>query len=293
MPESRLTLAVAASFPKGKTGAHTAWALLLAAVVALLAGCEQKAVVAPAADVSGASTPAPTRIVSLAPSVTETLYALGAGARVVGVTRFCDYPPQAAEKPKVGGLTDVDIEVVLSLEPDLVVGVQTQTAESLQRALRAADINSLFLPVETLRDVEESFVALGDRLGASKRAAALVEALEAGHVAPGADPPRVLVLFGRDPWIGAGPGTFADEMVRATGGVNALATSEAPYPMLDAEQLGALKPDLVLDTTFGDAAAEVPGAGRTVRVDPSLIRPGPRLADAMKLFAGAIAEAPR
>lgn len=231
------------------------------------------------------------RIVSLAPSVTETLFALGAGDRVVGVTRFCDYPPQAATLAKVGGLTDVDVEMVLSLEPDLVLGVQSRTAEPLRRTLSKAGIRAEFLDVETLAEVQSSFRRVGELVGKQQSAEQMAAELEKRRTPPVEDAPRVLVLFGRDPWIGAGPGTFADEMIRAAGGRNALADFDAQYPSLDAERMTTVKPDLVIDASFGDEASEVPGAPRTVKLDPPLIRPGPRLGEGIDVFRAAILEA--
>jgi len=232
----------------------------------------------------------PKRIVSLAPSVTETLFALGAGDRVVGVTRFCDHPPEVAARRKVGGLTDVDVEIVLSLKPDLVVGVQSATAAPLQRTLQSAGIRFEFVDVETLSDVAGSFQRLGTLVEAPEEARALAEALASRQISGAPDAPKVLLLFGRDPWIGAGPGTFADEMIRSAGGRNALGALDTQYPTLDAERLSTVEPDLVIDTSFGDAPAEVPGGAPVVRLDPALIRPGPRLVQAMDVFRQSIAE---
>lgn len=233
----------------------------------------------------------PERIVSLAPSVTETLFALGAGERIVGVTRFCDFPPEATKLQKVGGLTDVDVEVVLSLEPDLVVGVSSKTSSGLEKTLAAADVDILFLPVETFADVEASMHALAARVGQQQRGEELAEEIAATN-APNPEGPQVLVLFGREPWIAAGPNTFADEMIRRAGGRNVLADLDQPYPTLDAERLSALKADVIFDTSWGDGEqTPIPAADpdSVVRVDPALIRPGPRLSEAMQLFASAVA----
>lgn len=259
------------SFPQG-------FAIAIWALVTLTCACERPAEKAP----SRSSTPQ--RIVSLAPSVTETLFALGAGDRIVGVTRFCDYPPEATTRQPVGGLTDVDVELVVSLKPDLVVGVSSQTGRALERTLAQADVDTLFLRVETLEDVKSTFRELGTLVGQPENAARLVRELEAHEVEPDGEGPRVLVLFGRDPWIGAGPGTFADEMIRRAGARNALEGMASDYPMLDAERMVTLSPDLVFDASFGKTAAAIPGVDSVVRVDPGLIRPGPRLADALKLF---------
>lgn len=278
--------------------------LLLPALMLLFAGlaCDSKQTEStPATERSDPSSKhapdeAPRRIVSLAPSVTETLYALGAGERVVGVTRFCDYPPEAADKPKVGGLTDTDVETIVGLKPDLVVGAASQTAKPLERTLRAAHVPVLFLPVETFDDVRDGIVTLGERVGEPARAAELAAKITAIERTPDDDAPSVMVLFGRSPWIAAGPDTFADEMIRRAGGTNALADADKPYVTLDVERLEATDADLILDTSTGgtDDATEppIPGA-RVIRIDPALMRPGPRLAEAMKQFVEAIDEEQR
>lgn len=267
-------------------------------LLSLFACCEKPGADSPSATTGASISPdaqnPPSRIVSLAPSVTETLFSLGAGDSVVGVTRFCDAPVAATTLPKIGGLTDVDVEMVLSLEPDLVVGVNSKTSRGLQQTLDRADIATLFLPVESFAEVQQSIRTLGERVGETAKAAKLAEAIARHDLQPAADAPRVLVLFGRDPFIGAGPGTFADEMVRRAGGHNALKNLATPYPSLDVEKLGALDPDLVIDTTWtaGEQATTPPIEGvATIRMDPALMRPGPRLATAMDFFVRAIEEA--
>lgn len=237
----------------------------------------------------------PARVVSLAPSVTETVFALGAGDRLVGVTRFCDYPLAATTLPQVGGLTDVDVEMVLSLRPDLVIGVQSKTGGGLERTLSKAGIPALFVPVETFEDIQSSMREIGRQLGAASRAEALAADIGRVDLPVAPDSPRVLLLFGREPWIAAGPRTFGDELIRRAGGRNAVAHLEAPYPTLDAELLGSLDVDLVVDTSWGGGGEPAPiptaGAARVVRLDPALIRPGPRLALAMDQLRDAIAGA--
>ncbi len=257
-------------------------------------GCDRGDSAAPAPTTAAAITAPPIRIVSLAPSVTETLFALGVGDRVVGVTRFCDFPVAATMLPKIGGLTDVDVEVVLSLKPDLVVGVTSKTGSSLERTLRAAQVDTLFLAVETFDDVQSSLRTLGARVGATERAETLAAAIGAIDVTPHAAAPSVLVLFGRDPWIAAGPKTFADEMIRRAGGRNVLADLDTPYPTLDVERLSAIAPDIIIDTSWGagePGPVPVAKASAIVRLNPALIRPGPRLAAAMMAFREAIVAA--
>ena len=270
------------------------WLVILLASFFALAACERDETPTPA-EAEGKDGNDPQRIVSLAPSVTETLFALGAGQRVVGVTRFCDFPAETAALPKIGGLTDVDVETVLSLEPDLVVGVKSKTGSALQRTLQAAQIETLFLPVETFDDVLSSMKTLGARVNAAQQGDAIAHRIEAASVKPAADAPRVLVLFGREPFVGAGPKTFADEMIRRAGGRNALADVDAPYPSLDAERMRALTVDIIIDTSWGGSDASTipaPKTARVVALEPALIRPGPRLSEALGQFRKAIEQTP-
>lgn len=264
---------------------------LLLLVVAMLLGCDRPAEPATAPPAPQAAAPA--RIVSLAPSVTETLFALSVGERVVGVSRYCDFPPEVEALPKVGGLTDIDVEAVLAMRPDLVVGVRSETGAGLERALQATDVKTLFVPVETFAQMQDAIRAIGDAVGAPARATEIADAVAATNATTDTgDAPSVLVLFGRDPWVAAGPGTFADEMIARAGGRNVLAHLDNPYPTLDVEQLMTLDVALVIDTSWGENVAEVPARGATVvRLDPDLMRPGPRIVDAVATFRRAIDEA--
>ncbi len=260
---------------------------LLLVVLLTLVGCEKP---------GPSPTPSPEpRIVSVAPSTTETLFALGVGDQVVGVTRFCDFPPEATKRERIGGLTDVDVEKVLSLRPTLVVGVDSQTSSSLQRTLAHSDVQTLFVPVETFDDVIGAIAAIGSAVGRPDEAEKIAAELESRRrERPSGPRPRVLVLFGREPWIGAGPGTFADEMIRIAGGQNVLADVDSDYPSLDAEKLASLAPDLVIDTSFEPKrAVAIPGDPPVARIDPALMRPGPRLGKALDTFEAHIGEVTR
>ncbi len=94
----------------------------------------------------------PARIVSLAPSVTEVLFALGMGERVAGVTDFCNYPPEALKKPKIGGVMNPSTEAIIALDADLVIGLPSPTQESLYHSLRQLGIKVLALPNDTIAD---------------------------------------------------------------------------------------------------------------------------------------------
>jgi iron complex transport system substrate-binding protein len=199
----------------------------------------------------------PQRIVSLAPSLTETLFALGVGDRVVGVTRYCAYPAEARELPRVGGHLDPNFEAIVSLEPDLVVVIPS--SHENRRRLESLGIAVLEVDQHNVDAVLDSVSTVADACGVGERGAALRSMIEdrlADVAATVAGSPRVrtLVVVGhqigggavRSVWA-AGPDTFYDGVLRIAGGVNVVDGSVARYPELSREGLTALDPEVVLD----------------------------------------------
>ena len=238
--------------------------------------------------------PAPQRIVSLTPAITEMLFALGLGPKVVGDTAYCDFPPAARQVAKIGDVR-VNYERVVALRPDLVVGDAVATSSSLAR------LSQLRLPVfavrpDTLDGVEQSIRQLGQVTGAIHRATVLVAHMEAtrriAHALAARDPrrPSVLIVIGTNPLFVAGRGTFLDSVVIEAGGEDA--TSLHGYGALSKEMALAHPSDVVLAAP-GDQAAlradpalsRLPAvrAGRFVYVtDRNLLeRPGPRVMDGL------------
>lgn len=186
----------------------------------------------------------PERIVSLCPSQTELLFDLGAGDRVVGVTKFCVHPRDGvAQKSKVGGTKDVNLDRVRALEPDLVLAQREENTREVVEALAqevpvyvtdVVDVTSALRMIERVAAVVDSR-ATGEALAAEIRAG-----LNALSALPNA---RVLYLIWRDPWMAAGRGTFIHSVLEACGFENALATER--YPTVDGEAMRALRPDIV------------------------------------------------
>lgn len=281
---------------------HRAFALALALVALAAAG-------AAAAD-------PPRRLVSLAPSVTELLFDLGLGDRVVGVTDWCRRPPAALAVAKVGGHLDPNLEAVVALQPDLVV-LEVANTEA------AAGLRRLGLPVLAVehRDVTgilASVTLAGEACGVPVRAAALRDSLEARvaavHNARADGPhPLALVVVGRDATGGvlrdvyaAGGGTFLGELLELAGGRNAIEGDALRYPLLSQEGLVRLAPEVVVDLApecaddprrqaelraAWDLLREVPavrdGRVRIVLDDAALI-PGPRFVETLDLLAEAL-----
>ncbi|MEE8409823.1 MAG: cobalamin-binding protein [Myxococcota bacterium] len=244
------------------------------------------------------------RIVSLAPSATELLFAIGAGDRVVGVTRFDDRPPAVRQLPKVGGFIDPDPEAVLALEPDLVVAIPTSAGRARIDTLARLGMSVLVLPGASIDDLWITLETLGEVTGTVARATALSAELQQrldgiGTRHRNLQPIRVLVVVGRRPLIAAGNGTFFDGLLGLVGAVNVVQRG-GTYPQLDLEAVVALDPEVIVDVTIGTPeSGEVFWArarqvraverGRVVQLtDDSLLRPGPRLADGLAMLARAL-----
>lgn len=209
------------------------------------------------ATATGSPAPAPCRrIVSLSPNITEILFAVGLGDRVVGVTRFCDFPPEAARLPRVGGYFDTNVEAVVSLEPDLVVmlPVHGEIGEVLDRV----GIERLTVGNETIEEILSSITSIGERCGAADSAAALRASIERGIDrirSLTADGPRPSVLFVVSRTYTASPvdvcaaarGTFYDELIEAAGGRNVLESRAPAYPGLSMEGMLHLDPESIVE----------------------------------------------
>ncbi len=240
----------------------------------------------------------PQRIVSLAPAITESLFAIGAGPQVVGVTRFCDFPEEAKTRTVVGGFADPDVERVVSLSPDLVVA----TADTVTRD-RFDALVALGLPIYTVNPRDLAGVAamlrhVGEATGHAEAGEARAKAFEASVKAiddrvAGLKRVRALFLFSIDPPIAAGPSTFVDELLRRAGAENVAAHAPTSYPRYGAEGILAAAPDRIFTTVPGGAVAlkkilgtSAARADSVLEVDADrLERPGPRLAEGLDLIA--------
>ncbi|MBI5528567.1 MAG: cobalamin-binding protein [Deltaproteobacteria bacterium] len=250
----------------------------------------------------------PARIVSLAPSITEMLFEIGAGGRVVGVTRYDDWPPEAKKVRQIGGYLDVDIETVMLLKPDAVfcepnAGIKN-VVERLAGAgipvgvVTVAEVASIFLAIEELgRAVGHEEKAKATAAGLRTRLDALKKRIE------GTAPATVLLFFNVSPLMAAGKGAFADEALRLAGGKNLAGESPVMYPVYDVEKVAALDPAVIVDQSeatmgatglSGDSAAfwkKWPNlkAVKTRRVHTVpgvyLFRPGPRIVESIEKLA--------
>lgn len=249
--------------------------------------------------------PAPQRIVSLAPGISETLYALGLEDKIVGVTTFCDWPAAARAKTKIGGFTNPSIEKIVSLRPDLILA----TADG-NRKETARQLEKLGLPVYVTNPTSTSGVLksighIGSITSREKEAAALVEKLrqKLHSVAVrtrGKKKPRVFFQLGMEPMITAGRGTLIHEVIERAGGVNVAGNDVANYPRYSAEGIISASPDIIVfapmvnDKTFEAvykfwrAFGKVPAVknGKIYPIDANLInRASPRIFDAVEILS--------
>jgi iron complex transport system substrate-binding protein len=258
----------------------------------------------------------PQRIVSLAPSVTEVLYELGLGERLVGVTRYCDYPPEVIGTPVVGGYLDINYEAIVAMEPDLVIGIQDNT-EALGR-LEQLGVRTLQVHQQHVAGILDSIVLIGEACGQpeiarriSRRVRNEIDGIESAIA--GVERPRTLVVVDRvvgsgsvrSVWV-AGPTTFYSEILELAGGSNAVESGLTVYPELSAEGLLAVDPDAIIEVTAELDARGVDidsvvadwqslGALRAVKrgavhvFDQEwMVIPGPRVAHIVESFARAL-----
>jgi iron complex transport system substrate-binding protein len=250
----------------------------------------------------------PRRVVSLAPSLTEIVFLLGRQESLAGVTRYCNFPPAAASLPKVGGVSDPDVERVIALSPDLVLCTTDGNPREKVRALEEMGVPCFAASPQDLDAVFDTIRRVGLLLGAAGRGEAEAAALRrradrarATGRGDGRDAPRVLFALSTSPVIAAGAGTFMDELVRLSGGRNVAAGLAGRYPRLSVEDLVALRPDVVFVAgmtgveRFPEEVTrwkEIPAFrdGAVVTLDGDIVtRPGPRLVAALEQVSGAIA----
>jgi ABC-type Fe3+-hydroxamate transport system substrate-binding protein len=167
----------------------------------------------------------PARVVSLVPSLTETLFALGCERRLVGVTQFCVHPPQAQQLPRVGGTKTASAQAVLSLQPDLVLASADENKRELADACEAAGVPVFATHPRSLPDIESMIRRLGQLFGASKRGAAIAADMERRRLAIEAEVAEesiavpVVSLIWKGPWMTTGPTTFMTDLLQRAGGV--------------------------------------------------------------------------
>lgn len=249
----------------------------------------------------------PARIVSLAPNLTEILFALGLEKEVAGVTLFCDWPREALDKPKVGGFINPSLEAIIALDPDLVLATADgNRAEDVDR-LAALGLTVFVINTRSIAEISDSILVIGRLTGTGERARELAGRI-AGRLSIVTESLRgrpelpVFVALGRNPLITAAAGTFVDELVTLAGGRNIVDSPTVKYPVFSLEQLVAADPAVIVSAIGSpadgaEAAARWQGlpGGSSLRAvkerkvyelgEGDFFRPGPRIVDSIERLA--------
>jgi iron complex transport system substrate-binding protein len=254
---------------------------------------------------------APERIVSLSPSNTEILFALGLGDRVVGVTKYCNYPPSVLELKDsnkievVGGYVDPDIEKILSLYPDLVLVSRTRSSGAVS-LLDQEGIATFVVDPNNLSSIIQSIEKVGKITGQEADASELCSQMEARMKAisdktSSLSKTRVLYIVWHDPVKTAGYGTFEDELIEKAGGVN-IFHDLSGYVQVDPEAIAVRNPEVIIACSGMGSGADMPLSwakterglnptdarknGRIYQAEGDLItRTGPRIVDGLEMLA--------
>jgi iron complex transport system substrate-binding protein len=281
-------------------------------------------VVSPAYQLRALAAEPPARIISTLPSITEMLFALGLGDRVVAVSQHCRYPPQVVALPKVGTFAKPDLERIIALKANLVVINDRDTGDFADR-LEAVQVPFVAVPSRTLSDVTLAIRKIGAAAGIEAHAREVAEDIERRlddirRLAVANRRPKVLLIIGRNPealtgMVAAGRDSYLNELITIAGGTNVLdVPGISPYPHVSLENVLHLQPDVIVDvidmstiaaarTRRADASRELWRRFRTIpavrngrvyadAID-ALVVPGPRVVDTAAWLAELIREPSR
>jgi len=247
--------------------------------------------------------PGPQRVVSLAPSVTETLFALGFGDRVVGVTTYCDYPPEARRLPKIGGFTNPSVEAIVATRPDLVIGISDSSHPVKTKELEQLGIKVALISVGSLDEILNSFKSVARMLGRPEAGDKLAQKITRQfeevkkRVAPA---PRrsTLLAVGLRPLVAVGGENFIDELITLAGGENIAGHAAQPWLNLPDEYVIAKAPQVIIQAGMGSERGtsakywsdlkSIPAVkeGRVYSYpSDKILRPGPRVGEGLEEIA--------
>lgn len=246
----------------------------------------------------------PQRIIALAPSITEIVFALGQGPRLRGVSNYSDFPKEALALPRIGPYPEPDLERILGLNPDLCIGVKDHHPPQVLQRLDDLRVPVYLADPCNLEGVMDSVLGVGALLGVSPRAQELVADMRRrvervkSLVAQVPERPRVFFQIGINPLVAVGSNTFIHELITTAGGENVTA-GRVPYPQVSREKILALSPEVIIITTMARGEIwtrvqedwarwpQVPAVRnrRIYLVDSNLFdRPSPRLVDGLELL---------
>ena len=241
----------------------------------------------------------PQRIISLAPSNTEILFALGLGERTVGVTDYCDYPPEALNKTKVGGYANPDVEKIVALDPDLIL-VAHGTPMDVINSMAGLGLTVFGIKTTDLDDLLNDIRRIAEITDKEVEAQALTSEMESrieavtNQTEELEQRPRVFYIVWHDPLWTAGSGTFIHELIEKGGGVN-IFQNVTGYPTISIEEVIVRDPEIIITSEWSYewainaselASTNASQTGRIYTLDDDLVqRPGPRLVEGLEWFA--------
>lgn len=256
-----------------------------------------------AAEAQPSAASRPQRVVSLAPSVTETIFALGFGDRVVGVTTQCDYPAEARKIPKIGGFMNPSLEAVVAKRPDLVLGVRGATDPAGAREMERLGLKVNLLSLTSVSEILRAFKDIARLLGNPAAGEKLAEEINAqiDRVKQRVEPaPRrpVLLAVGLRPLVAVGGKNFIDELITLAGGENIARDASQPWLNLPDEFVVAKAPQVIIEAGMGSERGEPARHWRDLKSIPAvkegrvysypsdkILRPGPRIGDGLEEIA--------
>ncbi len=251
----------------------------------------------------------PERIISTSPANTEILFALGLEDKVVGVTTYCNYPPEALEKPKIGGFSTVDIELIINSTPDLVLA-SSKTGEENIKKLEDIGIDVIVIDPKNIDEILENIRLIGDLTGNVNEAEELTNNMwerinavkeNAKKLKKNNKKPKILYVMWHEPLMSVGKNIKTNDLIEIAGGENIYSDTKIDYPKISLESVIDRNPDVII-------AAVGMGSGgnltyeyiineprlkdvnaiknnRVYRIHVDLLRPSPRIVDALEQFA--------
>ena len=193
----------------------------------------------------------PQRLISVAPSVTEVLFSMGLGEKVVGVSTYCNYPPEAQKKEKVGGYITPSLEKIIALRPDLVIGTADGNLKSFVSKLAGLGIPVYISNPQSVSEVMTSILRIGEVTFSQSAARRVVDSMKAKmegvrEKVQGRPRPRVLHVLSYDPLMSSGKGTFVDDLIRIARGINIAENAKGKHPRYSMEEVIAQDPEVII-----------------------------------------------
>jgi len=245
------------------------------------------------------------RIVSLAPSVTETLFAIGAQAEIIGICTFCDFPREVEKIDRVGSYSAPNVETIIAKRPDVVIGVPPNNPEAIA-TLRQLGIRVVIVEVDTIEQIRAAIRTIAQEAGRVAQGESLLSEMDTRMAAirarlEGAPQRRVLMVVGQEPLIAVGSGIFLNELITQAHGINIAADANQPWTRFSLEVAVAKQPEVIIDGSMGSEEndkSEYLGIWKSFPTIPAVrdgrvhgtrsytvLRPGPRLPDGFEEIA--------